>query len=87
VDTKFNTFDWTPPEVTEDTLLLFHYYTGDIDHAMNVTFPRRKRWIGIQPDTYLQNIEWMNVRVNNAMQRFVPDLKKRIFRNKDKDYR
>lgn len=80
VDTNFNTFDWTPSETSEDTLLLFHYYTGDIDHAMNVTFPRRKRWIGIQADSYLQNLENMNACENNSMKRFVPALRKRIFK-------
>lgn len=80
VDTNFNTFDWTPSETSEDTLLLFHYYTGDIDHAMNVTFPRRKRWIGIQADSYLQNLEYMNASENNSMKRFVPTLRKRIFK-------
>src|SRR3984957_7175681 len=61
VNTNLQTFDWKPNEITPDTLLLFHYYTGDIDHAMNVTFERRKRWIGIEKDSYLQNLEWMNV--------------------------
>ncbi len=79
VDTSFNTFDWTPSDTSEDILLLFHYYLGDKDHAMNVTFPRRKRWIGIQPDSYLESCEWMNARLNTSMQRFVPALRKKIF--------
>jgi hypothetical protein len=79
VDTSFNTFDWTPSKTSEDVLLLFHYFTGDIDHAMNVTFPRRKVWLDIQEDTYLQKYEFLNARLNNSMQRFVPELRQRMF--------
>lgn len=81
VDTNFNTFDWTPPSVASDTLLLYHYYTGDIDHAINVTFPRRKKWIGITLDTYLPSLEHLNARENNSMKRFTPELRKRLFPN------
>jgi Glycosyltransferase family 92 len=79
VNTDFQTFQQLPENITPDTLLLFHYYTGDIDHAMNVTFERRKRWISVEKENYLQSVEWMNVRLNQSMGRFVPKLKKRMF--------
>jgi glycosyltransferase involved in cell wall biosynthesis len=78
VNTSYESFDWAPGRVTDDTLLLFHYYTGDIDHAMNVTFPRRRRWIGIKAEDYLENLEWMNIRENLSMQYYIPELKRRI---------
>lgn len=78
VDTNCKTFNWTPEEFSDDTLLLHHYYVGDEDHALNVTFPRRQRWIGIQKETYLESVEWMNERKNTSMSRYVPELRARL---------
>lgn len=77
VDTKHRSFDWTPPDNTaDDVLLLYHYYTGDIHHAMHVKFPRRQKWSDLDFDTYLNGLEWTNARHNPFMQRFVPKLRK-----------
>lgn len=78
VDTKFRTFDWTPPGITDDTLLLYHYYLGDIQHATHVKYPRRKKWNDMDIDTFLQGNEWMNAKENRSMQRFVSKLRKRM---------
>lgn len=78
VDTNFETFDWAPSEAADDVLLIHHYYLGDIDHALNVTFPRRKKWMGIEAHTYLENLEWMNERENNSMKRFVSELREKV---------
>jgi hypothetical protein len=74
VDTKRTTFDWTPLKVADDKLLLYHYYMGDIDHAINVTLPRRSRWIGLTPESYLENHEHLNACENNSMGRFTKKL-------------
>lgn len=79
VDTNCKTFDWTPETTSEDTLLLHHYFVGDMDHAINVTLPRRQRWIGLQKETYLDGIEWMNARENTSMMRFIPSLRTKLF--------
>lgn len=78
VDTNGKTFDWTPEKPTDDTLLIYHYYIGDIDHALNVAFPRRKVWVGITIDTYLDSVEWMNDRPNTSMKRFTKQLREKM---------
>lgn len=78
VDTKFRTFDWTPPGIADDVLLLHHYYLGDENHAIQVKYPRRKKWNDVGIDTFLQGNEWMNAKENTFMQRFVPNLRKRM---------
>lgn len=78
VDTNFQTFNWTPANVADDKLLLFHYYSGDINHAIHVKYQRRRKWVGIELNTYLEEMEWMNAKLNTVMQRFIPQLKKNI---------
>lgn len=77
-DTKKRVFDWTPPDPADDLLLLYHYYLGDEDHALNVTFDRRRRWIGIERGSYLQGHEHLNARFNDSMMRFVVALRQKM---------
>lgn len=74
VNTDKKNFDWDCP-LAKDKLLLFHYYTRDLDHLIHVKFPRRKRWIGIELDSYIQEQEPLNAAQNHTMQRFLPTLK------------
>lgn len=78
VDTNCNTFDWLPEKASDDTLLIHHYYTGDIDHALNVCFPRRRQWVGIVLETYLQELESLNAVENKSMLRYVPALRTKL---------
>lgn len=78
VDTKYRTFDWTPPGTADDVLLLHHYYTGDRNHAMNVKFPRRNNWYDLDVESYLMKLKWTNARFNPFMQRFAAKLRKNM---------
>ena len=86
VNTRFETFDWICP-VADDKLLIYHYYAGDLYNVYHVKFPRRKKWVGIDLETYLSTLDALNVRKNTYMQRFVPQLRSRMGKlNKTKQF-
>lgn len=78
VTSDYKTFDWTPSTHPDNKIVLHHYYTGDLNHLSTVKFPRRKKWIGIQLEEWIQSLEWMNARVNTTMMRFAPQLRKNM---------
>jgi Glycosyltransferase family 92 len=84
VNSNFQTFDWTPPSIADDKILIFHFGMGDIHHAKTVKIPRRAKWIGIKEEEYMQSQEYLNARVNNEMQRFLPQLRKKMGLSKSK---
>lgn len=77
VNTNGQTFDWDCPIAT-DKLIIHHYYTGDLYHLVNVKFPRRQKWIGIELSSYVKELEFLNAVQNNAMMRFVPKLRQQM---------
>jgi cellulose synthase/poly-beta-1,6-N-acetylglucosamine synthase-like glycosyltransferase len=78
VNTNFKSFDWIPPAIADDKLLIYHYCMGDIDHTLSVKIPRRTKWCGIDAETYFKSNEFLNARVNRTMQRFIPKLRKKM---------
>lgn len=79
VNTNHQTFKHNQCPLATDQLLIYHYYTRDVDHVLNVKIPRRKKWMNIDStDSYLEQLEMFNASENWTMQRFVPKLKKRI---------
>jgi hypothetical protein len=78
VDTKHRSFDWVPPDVADDVLLLHHYYLGDIHHATSNKFPRRSTWSSLTLASYLSDHEWMNAKENRSMQKYAHKLRRRL---------
>lgn len=77
MNTKGESFDWICP-IADDKMLVFHYYTGDLDHLTHVKFPRRQKWIGIELDSYIQSLEFLNAVYNPTMLRYVPALRRKM---------
>lgn len=83
VNTNHQTFKHNQCPLATDQLLIYHYYTRDVDHVLNVKIPRRKKWMNIESvDSYLQQLEMFNASENMTMQRFVPKLKKKMLLKK-----
>jgi hypothetical protein len=66
--------------IADDQLLIFHYYTRDIDHVMNVKFPRRVKWTSLPgtPEEYVASLEVLNATYRPNMKRFVPYLRAKM---------
>lgn len=77
VNMNHQKFDWICP-VADDKMLIFHYYTGDLEHLVNIKYPRRSKWIPISLESYIQDLEKLNEIYNPTMLRFVPELRNRI---------
>lgn len=77
VNTNHKFFDWVAP-IADKKLIIHHYYPGDLDFLVNVKFPRVRKWIGIELNSYIESVEHFNARENNTMQRFIPKLKARM---------
>lgn len=77
VNTNFEQFDWLCPTVS-DKLVIYHYYTRDQEHLINVKYPRRKKWLNIELNDYIQMGERINVVEHLSIQKFVPELRKRM---------
>ncbi len=78
VNSNHQVFGWRCP-IAEDKLLIFHYYTGDIDHLKNIKFPRRKKWADLDFESYVNGLDHLNARLNTTMERFIPKLRNRVF--------
>lgn len=75
VSTLFQRFHWHSIR-TKERLLIYHYYTGDIDHLLNTKLPRRVLWYPhLTAQNYVQEVERYNRVYNPTMLRFVPHLK------------
>lgn len=80
VNTNQQPFKGNDCPVADDQLLIYHYYTRDIDHLMNIKLPRRRKWMKIDDAAeYLQQLELCNARSNFTMFRFLPYLKDKVF--------
>lgn len=81
VNTNFERFGWLSVQSgTRKRLMIYHYYTGDLDHLINTKFPRRVLWYPyLQLESYLKHVEIYNRRVNKTMLRFVPQVRKAVF--------
>lgn len=76
VTTNFQTFSKVQAPLVADKLLIYHYITRDMDHAIHVKVPRRNVWgVNIDANTYLQQMEFLNEVQNLNMHRFIPSLK------------
>lgn len=86
VNTEKKSFENNNCPLADKQLLIHHYYTRDIDHVMRVKLPRRRKWMSIENAyDYLQQLESFNATYNDAMQRFIPSLKTKVFsKNKRK---
>ena len=79
VNSIFQRFAWHSIP-SRKRLMVYHYYTGDIDHLINIKFPRRILWYPhLKLDTYLEEVERYNCRYNPTMLRFVPAVRKAVF--------
>lgn len=79
VNTNHQVFEKTNCPLASDQLLIYHYYTRDMDHLMNIKLPRRKKWMNINDEAYLRNMDIFNAQLDLTMYRFVPYLKTQIF--------
>lgn len=79
VNTNHQRFEKTNCPLATDQLLIYHYYTRDIDHLLNVKLPRRKKWMNIDYTAYVKEMESLNSCLNLTMYRFVPYLQTQIF--------
>lgn len=79
VNTDHQFFEKINCPVADNQLLIFHYYTRDIDHLLNVKIPRRKKWMGIDEAAYINEMSHLNVSQNLTMYRFIQYLKHKIF--------
>ncbi len=81
VNTNGEKFDWICP-IADTKMILFHYFTGDKDHLINVKFPRRRQWVAIETaESYVQGLEHLNEVQNFEMERFIPKVKKGMQRS------
>lgn len=78
VNTNFEDFDCSTGPIASDKLIINHYYTRDQDHLINVKYPRRRKWIEIELNTYIQMLESINVVQHLSIQKFVFKLRKRM---------
>lgn len=79
VNTNKNQFEKTHCPIAIDQILIFHYYTRDLNHLLNVKIPRRAKWMTINDtEQYLQQMEALNQTVNVTMHRFIPLLKQKL---------
>jgi len=75
VNANFTRFGWESIP-TRERLLVFHYYTGDLDHFTNIKYPRRKLWYThLNLETYLRDIERYNRKYNPTMLQHVEQVK------------
>lgn len=81
VNTDHQAFEKNNCPVASDQMLIYHYYTRDIDHLLNVKLPRRKIWMNIEDASYVNEMELYNANLNLSMYRFVPLLKAKIFKH------
>lgn len=79
VNTNHQVFEKTNCPIAADQLLIFHYYTRDIDHLMNVKLPRRKKWMNVDGASYLKEMDIYNSSLNLTMHRFIPLLQSKVF--------
>lgn len=77
VNTNHETFDWLCPKVS-DRLVINHYYTRDEEHLINVKYPRRKKWQNCELNDYIQLVNALNVVEYSTIQKFVPELRRRM---------
>ncbi len=84
VNTNHQTFEKTNCPIASDQMLIHHYYTRDIDHLINVKLPRRKKWMSIDSETYIQEMDHYNAHLNLTMFRFIPALKGKMFAEKQR---
>lgn len=78
VNTDHETFDAICPRAS-DKLIINHYYTRDIDHLVNVKFPRRRKWQPLELEEYKREVDKLNVVRHKTILRFVPALRKKIY--------
>lgn len=78
VNTNKTRFEKNNCPVAGDQLLIFHYYTRDVDHLINVKIPRRAKWTPIDPVQHIEQMESLNQTINLSMQRFVPLLNLKV---------
>lgn len=67
--------------IADDKLLVFHYYTRDMDHVIQVKYPRRSKWmttVNQDPYEYIKSLEHLNTTKRTTMSRIVPYLKARM---------
>ena len=64
VNTQHQVFEKVNCPIAADQLLIFHYYTRDIDHLLNVKLPRRKKWMNLDAASYVQEMEAYNTSQN-----------------------
>lgn len=74
VNTNNQKFDWVCP-IANDKLVIHHYYTGDLYNVIHVKYPRRKKWIGMELESYIKDLDGLNVIENKTMDRFVSQLR------------
>lgn len=74
VNTNHQTFEKENSPIVADQLLIYHYYTRDIDHLINVKLPRRKKWMNFNEAKYVKDMDIYNACLNFDMWRFIPYL-------------
>lgn len=80
VNTNHQVFEKANCPLVADQLLIYHYYTRDIDHLINVKLPRRKKWMNIDELGYLNEMEIYNACLNLTLFRFFKPLKDKIYK-------
>jgi hypothetical protein len=84
VNTDFRWLPYAHPnKVTGKRILVHHYYTGDIDYLIHIKFPRRKIWYPHEVKTiesYIESLEPLNSKFNDEMNRFIPQLRTKLFK-------
>lgn len=72
--------------ISPSDLRINHYYTRDLDHLINIKYPRRLKWIpGLQLDEYIQLTDaTLNIQEDLVIQKYVSKLKKKLFLNAKK---
>lgn len=64
--------------VVDNRLLIYHYFTGDLDYLVYSKYPKRRRSVAISLKNYILSLEYLNQVENRSMQKFVPTLRKRM---------